>query len=798
MRVGVSFVSADGARKNLAKESGQRSFADLAAAARASWNERLGRIAVTGGTDAQRATFYTALYHSLLQPNTFSDVDGRYPGFDGRVHTAPTGHATYTNFSGWDTYRSQSQLVALIAPAEASDIAGSMTAFAEQGGSWDRWTVANGYTGVMVGDPYHAIVANSYAFGARDFDARKALLLMLRGATQPTQGYQERPGLADYQRLGYVPTGAADVWGPAATTLEYTTADFAIADLARRLGDPATYTTFSERAQYWQNLYNPATGYLQQRNADGSFAPTFDPASGEGWVEGNGAQYTWMVPYDAEGLITAMGGRAAVVDRLDEFFTELNAGPEEPYAFLGNEPTMQTPWLYDYAGVPAKAQDVTRRAMGELYNPTESGLVGNDDLGQMSSWYVWAAMGMYPAVPGRAELVLSSPLFTSVTITRPGGVTLTVKAPGASQGNRYVTGLTVDGAPSTRTFLPESFVTGGGTVEFALSGTPDPVWGTGPDDAPPSFRDGEVGQRGFVDPGRAVVPAGGAGTVQVGAQDFSGAGATVGWSASPPAGITVAPASGQLVVPPGGRTSSPVTVRVAAGVAEGTYRIPVAFTSGDDAVVQVRGRRAGQPARGVRQRRGVARQRPVLGQLRRRRLELLGPGAGRPGRPTRAAGHGGRARPHLALGRRGRAGQRRRRGPDRDAGRARRGDQAGAAGQRCQRRHQWRADHHLRRRRHPGRRGGLLGLDARRWQRHGRVRQPGGRAIHLPQRGFRPVATDLHVRVRHRAGRPRPRQAGCQRDASVRGGRWNPARIRDHGRVSHDRVSTGCRSLRPP
>ncbi|RZS38993.1 putative alpha-1,2-mannosidase [Herbihabitans rhizosphaerae] len=586
VRVGLSFVSMDGAKGNLRAENRGSSFDEITRDARAAWNARLNRIRVKGGTDAQRTTFYTALYHSLLQPNVFSDADGRYIGFDGRVHDAGRGHAVYSNLSGWDVYRSEMQLIALIAPREASDISRSMIAFAEQGGSWDRWTVANSYTGVMVGDPYHAMVASSYAFGAKDFDAAKALRLMVKGATEPTQGYQERPGIEEYLAKGYVPMGTKDVWGPAATTLEYNSADFAIADLAGRLGDQSTVDEFMRRAQFWQNLYNPGSGYLHPRNADGSFIEPFNPASGEGWVEGNGAQYNWMVPFNSRGLINAMGGDTETIKRLDHYFTELNAGPQRPYAFMGNEPSMPAPWLYSYAGAPYKTQSIARRVTNELFTPTEKGLVGNDDLGQMSSWYVWAAMGMFPYLPGRAELMLNSPLFEEVTISRPNGVRMTIKAPGASATVPYVTGLTVNGTASTKPWLPESFVERGGTVEFRMSATPDPVWGSAPEDRPPSFRAGEIGQRGYVDPGRLVIPAGGQDTANVGAQDLSGSGATIKWSAQPPAGFTVEPAGGEVVVPPGQRASVPVTVKVAPGTAETTYRIPVTFSTADGKPLQ--------------------------------------------------------------------------------------------------------------------------------------------------------------------------------------------------------------------
>ncbi|GGM35655.1 alpha-1,2-mannosidase [Longimycelium tulufanense] len=591
-RVAISFVSVDGAERNLRAESGQRSFEAIHAAARSAWNERLNQVRVTGGTPAERTTFYTALYHSLLQPNVFSDVDGRYIGFDGRIHRVERGHAIYSNFSGWDVYRSEMQLLSLLAPEEASDVVRSMMNFAEQGGAWDRWTVANDYTGVMVGDPYHIMVSSAHAFGARDFDARRALLLMLRGATQPTQGYEERPGLADYQQLGYIPVGSPNVWGPPATTLEYTSADFAIADLARRLGDGATWSTFMKRAQFWQNLFNPATGHIQARHRDGSFVEPFDPGSPTHWVEGNAAQYTWMVPYNARGLINAMGGDAEVVKRLDHFFAKLNAGPREPHAFLGNEPIMHSLWLYNFVGAPHKTQEVTRRAVNELFGPGPDGLVGNDDLGQMSSWYVWAAMGMYPVIPGRAELVLNSPLFEQVVVTRPGGRKLVIKAAGARANRPYVTGLTVNGRESTRTWLPESFVNNGGTVEFRLSATPDRSWGAKASDAPPSFRDGEVGQRGYVEPGRLVVPAGGSAKANIGVLDFSGNGATVRWRSQARNGVSLEPPSGQITVPATGKVVQEVTVSVAADAANGMRRIPVSFTAADgtalsDTTIQV-------------------------------------------------------------------------------------------------------------------------------------------------------------------------------------------------------------------
>ncbi|MGR6963941.1 GH92 family glycosyl hydrolase [Geodermatophilus sp. URMC 61] len=492
LRVGLSYVSVANATANAKTEQGGEAFDTVAEAARAAWNARLGQIQVSGGSPDQLTVFYTAMYHALLHPNVFSDSDGQYLGFDGQRHRAATGHAQYANISGWDIYRSEAQMLALLAPHEAADIAQSMVNQAQQAGDvWDRWSQNNDFTGVMVGDPYHSIVASIYAFGATDFDAAGALAAMVHGATRvqpPNARYVERPGLADFQSLGYLP-------GDPSTTLEYTSADFGIAQLADRLGEPGIRQEFMARAQYWENLYNPATGYLQPRNRDRSFPTPFDPADPSRYVEGNGAQYTWMVPYNTRGLFDAMGGDAAVRARLDTFFTELNAGPTEPYAFLSNEPSSQTPYLYDFAAAPYRTQAVVRQALNTLWRPTADGFVGNDDLGQMAAWYLWGALGVYPSIPGRAELTVGSPLFPHIVVKRPSGQTITIDAPGASADTFYVQSLSVNGRATSKPWLPESFVRTGGTLSFTMASTPNTAWGADPADAPPSFREGELSLR---------------------------------------------------------------------------------------------------------------------------------------------------------------------------------------------------------------------------------------------------------------------------------------------------------------
>ncbi|MEU6130360.1 GH92 family glycosyl hydrolase [Saccharopolyspora sp. NPDC047091] len=481
-RVGMSFVSLDGAKANAAAELGDRGLDQVRDGTRAAWNEMLGRIDVGGGSDQDRRRLYTGLYHSLLHPNVFSDVDGNYTGFDGEVHQAEQGHVQYANYSGWDVYRSQTQLVALIAPDIASDIAQSAVNQSAQGGYFDRWTVANGGTGVMTGDPLPIMISSAHAFGATDFDTGQALERMRAGAANE----DERPVHEQYGELGYIPAEDEESWGSVSTTLEYTSSDFAISQFADRIGDTGARDEFQQRARNWQNLVNPDSGWIQPRKADGSW-PEFDLAQQDGYVEGNAAQYAWMVPFDHAGLFDRMGGNEQAGARLDEFFAELNAGPEEPHAYLGNEPSANTPWAYAYAGQPHKTQDVVRRSLTELFSAEPDGLVGNDDLGQMSSWSVWAALGMYPEAPGRSDLVLASPLFPSISIDRGNGTTITVNAPDASQDAKYVQDLSVNGERTGKPWLSERFVAEGGTLDYTLGTEPNTGWGSAPEDAPPSF-----------------------------------------------------------------------------------------------------------------------------------------------------------------------------------------------------------------------------------------------------------------------------------------------------------------------
>jgi predicted alpha-1,2-mannosidase len=513
VRVGISFVSAANARANLVAESpANTTFEATRAAATTAWNEALGHVVVEGGTDEQRTTFYTALYHALLHPNVFSDVNGEYTGMDQKVHkvVAPQ-KAQYANFSGWDVYRGQVQLVTLVDPARASDIAASLLNQAEQyGGVWDRWTHGPGATHVMTGDPGHIAVASIFAFGGQGFDAARALRSMVHAATHPTEldrskrgapvmSVGERPSLDQFLKLHYVPADG-NAWGGAGETLEDASADFAIAQLAGRLGDRATHDQFTLRSGYWRNVYNPAAtptaGYVMDRNADGTWAAKFDPAGdgddGNGFAEGSSAQYTWMIPFDAAGLFRVMGGVDKAVARLDAFFRAPDGSwamtkSGGAHAEMDNEPSIGAAYLYVFAGVPAKTQETVRQVINTLWGNRPDGIPGQDDLGAMSAWFVWSSLGLYPNYPGRAELLLTAPFFSRATIRRANGVTITIEAPGAAPDTAYVRAVRVDGKEHTKSWLPEGFVTTGGTVSVDVATRAEGTWGTKPEDLPPSF-----------------------------------------------------------------------------------------------------------------------------------------------------------------------------------------------------------------------------------------------------------------------------------------------------------------------
>jgi predicted alpha-1,2-mannosidase len=515
VRIGISYVSEANAAENLAAEiPALATFASVKAKARQAWQDELGRIRVGGGKQKQRTIFYTALYHSAVQPQLYSDVNGQYTGADGRTHTLSRGQrAQYSTFSGWDVYRGQIQLMAFLDPDAAGSFAQSLLNLAAQrGGDWDRWLDRAGKTSVMVGDPSPSTIAGIYAFGGTHFDVGGALNSLVAAASSVTTDDAtdcvfalgcpgQRPGLAQYLRLHYVSAVDCHCGSAASETLEQSQADFALAQLARAVGRRSEYRRFLVRGTYWRNLWNPqargsgvyagVSGWIENRNPDGSWPTAFDPSGIDpGFAEGNSARYTWMAYDDVAELIRLMGGRKRAVARLDSFFHDgpvwaLSGGSSARFDAT-NEPDIQTPWLYDYMGAPDKTQATVRQIVSRLWTDTPAGITGNDDLGTMSAWYVWAALGLYPQIPSRAELVLASPLFPHIEIRRGNGRRITIAAPGAGRRSLYVNGLTVNGVGTRKPWLPARFARLGGALVFRLGRAPS-SWGSDARDAPPSL-----------------------------------------------------------------------------------------------------------------------------------------------------------------------------------------------------------------------------------------------------------------------------------------------------------------------
>ncbi|MGW7238223.1 GH92 family glycosyl hydrolase [Streptomyces sp. NPDC054804] len=579
-KVGISYTSDANAAANLSAEIGNWNVGAVERANHDAWNTVLKNIQVGGGSTDQQTQFYTALYHALLHPNVFSDANGQYMGMDNQVHKLAKGQqAQYANYSGWDTYRSQTQLMALVEPKVASDVVTSMLNGYDQTGLLPKWASNNGESYVMVGDPAAGIIADAYAFGATGFDTDKALAALQHEATVPNN---DRPGESVRDAKGYLPLddsyGCCNFYGPVSTQLEYDSADYALAAFAKSLGRTAVYEKFATRAQDWMNVFNPQTGYLQAKNKDGQFATGFTPGTSNGFVEGTSAQYTPMVPFNLKQLIQARGGTKAYSSYLDSLLDDITR-PGNTDADLSNEPSVEIPWEYDYTGEPWKTQAAVRDAQQNLYFNAPVGSFGNDDLGAMSSWYVWSELGLYPETPGADTLVLGSPVFPVAQVTL-GGKTVRINAPQAATDAPYVQSLDVKGKAWNASWLTYQQFRGAGTMDFTLGTEPDTSWASGPSAAPPSDTTGGGRVLAATGPSNGLVLQ--PGTSDDGTLDLTNLGGkavTVDWTATAPAGVAVDTASGSLTVPASG--SAEAKVHVTAGPDEGTFPVTFALTDHD-------------------------------------------------------------------------------------------------------------------------------------------------------------------------------------------------------------------------
>lgn len=495
VKVGVSFVDTAGARRNLDVGPDSWSLRVHRARADRAWATELGRISVSGGTVADRRRFATALYHSLLHPSLVSDADGRYPGFDGSIHRLPDGRRQYSAIAGWDAYRTQLPLLAWLRPDIASDVVRSLLRDAREGGWMPRWPLVASYTGVMNGDSAAPVVAAAHAFGARDFPVRSVVAALVRNAEETAgpkgQGwFVARPGAAEYLDGGYVPNTTPERGWPqphgASATIEYAVDDFAVSRLARAGRRDSVADRFRERSGAWRNLLDGDRILLLPRDGAGAFPPsTYDPASCcDGFQEGNAVQYTWSVPHDMAGLLSALGTRQEVLDRLDAFHTQLNAGAGRPHAWLGNQPSLATPWIYLWLQQPWRTQDVVRRVRDELWSDGPGGLPGNDDLGGLSAWYVWASLGLYPLTPGTPAVGVARPVFTEVVVRPSRGSATRIERRG---DDAHVRGLRVDGAPRSASWMWWGPHSRPRRVVVTTTAAAEPSWATALDAVPPSY-----------------------------------------------------------------------------------------------------------------------------------------------------------------------------------------------------------------------------------------------------------------------------------------------------------------------
>ena len=485
VKTGISAVSTEGAQKNLNKEIPRWDFDTIRAQARASWNKELSRIQVKADK-VTKTIFYTALYHTMIEPNLFMDVDGKYRGTDLKIHQAK-GFTNYTVFSLWDTFRATHPLYTLIERKRDAEFIKTFIHMYENGGQLPVWELAGNYTGTMIGYHSVSVIADAWAKGIRGFDAEKAFEAMKHSAME------DHLGLAAYKKYGYIPADKESE--SVSKTLEYAYDDWTIAQMAKALNKPADYKYFIQRAQSYKNLYDPQTGFMTPK-INGLWKDPFNPTEVDfNYTEANAWQYTFFVPQDVSGLMKLMGGKEKFAEKLDRLFTTNSklTGRDQPditgligqYAH-GNEPSQQIAYLYDYAGKPWKAQAITQKILYEMYADKPNGLAGNDDCGQMSAWYVLSAMGFYSVTPGSDIYAIGSPILNETRINLENGKSFVIKSENLTKENKYIQSAKLNGTTYNKSYLTQQTIMHGGELDFVMGPKPNKQWGSQPDDVPVS------------------------------------------------------------------------------------------------------------------------------------------------------------------------------------------------------------------------------------------------------------------------------------------------------------------------
>lgn len=486
VKVGLSPVDEDGARKNLDAEIPGWDFEKTTKEALAEWSANLSKFAIEDNDEQKKELFYSFVYNTIVYPMLYSDVDGRFRGPDHQIHPS-FGSPYYAGVVGfWDTFRAACPLITILRPDVANDYVKTCLAHFDIFGQLPIWTLAGGETFQMIGLHSLPFIADCYTKGIRNYDTSKALNAMVTSANKDTCGFSMRyfVGLKNYKKYGYVP---ADLeMESVARTLEYAYDDWCIAQMAKQMGNDSIYQVFSQRSKNYKNVFDPSTGFMRGRFADGSWRVPFDPFESnhrrDDYCEGNAWQWTFFVPHDVPGLAKLMGGNKKLEARLDSLFNANSmisgenvsgdiSGLIGQYAH-GNEPSHHVAYLYDYINQPSKTQYYVREIMDKLFKNSPEGICGNDDTGQMSAWYVWSAMGFYPVRHGTGEYMVGTPLFKHLELTHEKGK-LVINAPGASSLNRYIKSLRLNGKKLNRNYLLHNEIFSGDTLlEFEMTDSP--------------------------------------------------------------------------------------------------------------------------------------------------------------------------------------------------------------------------------------------------------------------------------------------------------------------------------------
>jgi len=478
VRVGISAVSCDGARRNLETEIKSFDFDYYHNQATKAWNKELSKIIVKSKDRDKMIVFYSSLYHTMLAPNIYSDVDGSYRGMDLKIHHAEDG-LIYNVFSLWDTYRAAHPLYTIIEPTRTNDFIYTFLKCNEESGRLPVWELAANETDCMIGYHSVSVIYDAYQKGIRGYDANKALEAMLKTSNE------NHFGLKAYKELGYIPSDSAGE--SVSRTLEYAYDDWCIAQMAQQLKKDSLYKIYIHRAQYWKNIFDNKNNFFRAKK-NGSFKEPFDPFEVNfDLTEANTWQYNFYVPQDITGLMKVMGGKEKFVTKLDEMFTAQakTTGREQPdisgmigqYAH-GNEPSHHMAYLYNYAGQPWKAQERVHEILTTLYRNDPDGLCGNEDCGQMSAWYVLSAMGFYPVCPGSGDYAIGTPLFDTVIINKEKGKPFVIIAPKKSEKDYYIQSATYQNKEYQKNYITQKMIDQGGTVSFVMGEDPWNKWGS--------------------------------------------------------------------------------------------------------------------------------------------------------------------------------------------------------------------------------------------------------------------------------------------------------------------------------